>query len=294
MFARSVHPRTSLCRDPRLFPIRGRFESAGRDSSIDRRWKKLRISSHPWPLWFRHMGQSSMKLQLTFLFCFIGSVAAFAQGTVNFNNSPGAIGGNGAPFYDVDGTTRLEGTAFYGQLWAGPDINSLTPWGEPLTFRTGAGAGFFNTTGKDTSRIIGTVAPGTVATVQVRVWESLAGYYDVAIQGGFKYGQFTRLHGRHRRRRFASIAAGEPDWPHRLQPDSRTGHLRVVRWRRNRTVPAPSRLKRCKPVRSGSITTPCRRPALRGRGVPASQERSPHSRPQTPPAHEEAAAAPGG
>jgi hypothetical protein len=67
-------------------------------------------------------------------------------------------------------------------------MNSLTAWGEPLTFRTGAGAGFFNTTGKDTSRIIGTVAPGTVATIQVRVWESLGGYYYAAMLGGFKYG----------------------------------------------------------------------------------------------------------
>ena len=38
----------------------------------------------------------------------------------------------------MDMVTRLEGTAFYAQLWAGPDINSLTAWCEPLTFRTGA------------------------------------------------------------------------------------------------------------------------------------------------------------
>jgi hypothetical protein len=48
-----------------------------------------------------------MKLRLAIIFSFASSLAAFAQGTVNFNNSPGAIGGNGAPFYDVDGTTRL-------------------------------------------------------------------------------------------------------------------------------------------------------------------------------------------
>lgn len=136
-----------------------------------------------------------MKRLLAGIACLALCVGAFAQGTVNFNNSPGAVGGTGAPVFDVDGTTRLEGTAYWAQLFAGPDGSSLAAYGDPLNFRTGAGAGFFNTTGVDTSRAIGTVAPGAVATIEVRAWEAAGGTsYDQALAGGFKTGasaQFT-------------------------------------------------------------------------------------------------------
>jgi hypothetical protein len=90
----------------------------------------------------------------------------------------------------VDGTTRLAGTAYWAQLFGGVDGNSLAPYGAPLNFRTGAGAGFFNTTGVDTSRAIATVAPGAVATIEVRAWEAAGGTsYDAAVAGGFKAGR---------------------------------------------------------------------------------------------------------
>jgi hypothetical protein len=95
---------------------------------------------------------------------------------------------------DVDGTTRLEGTAYWAQLFAGIDGSSLAAYGDPLNFRTGAGAGFFNTTGVDTSRAIGTVAPGAVATVEVRAWEAAGGTsYDAALAGGFKTGASAQI-----------------------------------------------------------------------------------------------------
>ena len=39
-----------------------------------------------------------MKLRWIGILGLAWSFVAFAQGTVNFNNSPGALGGDGAPF----------------------------------------------------------------------------------------------------------------------------------------------------------------------------------------------------
>jgi hypothetical protein len=118
-------------------------------------------------------------------------IVASAQGTVNFDNSPAAIGGQGAPIYDVDGVTPLSGTQFLAQLYAGPDASSLAPWGAALNFGTGVGAGFFDTLGLNTLRIIGTVEPGGSATIVVRAWEWHwePWIYDGVAQHGWKYGQ---------------------------------------------------------------------------------------------------------
>jgi len=135
-----------------------------------------------------------MKRLLAGIACLALCVGAFAQGTVSFNNSATALGvPGGAPVFDLDGTTRLAGTAYLAQLWAGPDVNSLTAWGDAVAFRTGAGAGFWNP-GADSTRIIGTVAPGAVAQVQVRAWEAAGGTtYTAAVAGGFKYGSSATL-----------------------------------------------------------------------------------------------------
>jgi hypothetical protein len=121
------------------------------------------------------------------------SLSAWAQGTVNFNNSNAAIGAGGAPVFDVDGTTALAGTGFVAQLYAGPDANSLAPIGATLTFRTGAGAGFLNTTGQDTARIIPTVAPGAQAVIQVRAWDASYASYEAAAAAGGKAGASANL-----------------------------------------------------------------------------------------------------
>lgn len=129
-----------------------------------------------------------MKRLIAGIACCALCVGALAQGTVNFNNFVPASGVN-APITDVDGTTRLAGTAYWAQLFAGASEGSLAPVGAALNFRVGAGAGYFNTTGVDTSRAIGTVAPGALATIQVRAWEAAGGTsYDAALAGGFKTG----------------------------------------------------------------------------------------------------------
>jgi hypothetical protein len=132
-----------------------------------------------------------MKRLLAGIACLALCVGAFAQGTVSFNNSATALGlTGGAPVFDADGTTRLAGTAYVAQLFAGPDIGSLAPWGDTAPFRTGAGAGFWNP-GADSTRIIGSVAPGQVATIVVRAWEAAGGTYVAAVAGGFKHGSST-------------------------------------------------------------------------------------------------------
>jgi hypothetical protein len=139
-----------------------------------------------------HKITSNMKRILAGVACLALCVGAIAQGTVNFNNSPATVGGTGAPIFDVDGVTRLEGTGYLAQLFAGPDANSLSAWGDALSFRTGTGAGFFNTTGVNTSRTILTVAPGAVATIEVRAWETAGGTYtsyDAAFAGGAAHGR---------------------------------------------------------------------------------------------------------
>lgn len=122
------------------------------------------------------------------------SVGAYAQGTVNFNNSKSTVGGNGAPVTFFD-TGLGANSTIVAQLWAGPDAASLAPVGATLAFRDGAGVGFLNTTGQDTVRTITSVAKGAVATYQVVAWEIAKGAtYDAAMAaGGYvgKSGVFT-------------------------------------------------------------------------------------------------------
>jgi len=133
-----------------------------------------------------------MKKLLLVAACTVASLAALAQGTVNFNNSPGSVGGTGAPIFADDGVTKLAGTGFMAILYAGPDAGSLTAIGSAVAFRTGAGAGFLTTA--DPARTIATVAPGAVAQIQVRAWENTSGTitsWDLAVAGGVKTGMST-------------------------------------------------------------------------------------------------------
>lgn len=98
------------------------------------------------------------------------NAAVSAQGVVNFSNTPSALGGEGAPISDIDGTL-LSGTNYYAQLYGGPNVHRLEPACEPVTFRTGAGAGFF----KSTLGVISNVIPGEIAAVRIMVWDA---HYD--------------------------------------------------------------------------------------------------------------------
>ncbi|HOK78567.1 MAG TPA: immunoglobulin domain-containing protein, partial [Verrucomicrobiota bacterium] len=107
-------------------------------------------------------------------------------GTVNFNNIA-APSGVDAPIYDSDGVTKLSGSAFLAQLYAGKAADQLVPVGPAVPFETGVAAGYVCQ--RFTSRVIPFVAPGDPVFVQMRVWEIAFGAtYELAVLAGGKTG----------------------------------------------------------------------------------------------------------
>lgn len=122
-----------------------------------------------------------------------------AGGTVNFNNRV-ELSGINAPVFDADGETRLAGPAYLAQLYAGPAPDQLGPVGAAVPFRTGAAAGYI----EGGVVVIPTVAPGAVAHVQMRVWESARGAdFESALRAGGAVGASTVL-------QIATGGAGDP------------------------------------------------------------------------------------
>lgn len=101
-----------------------------------------------------------------------------AQGTINFANRVAGV--VDAPMLDVGCVDKVSGPDAYAQLWAGPSADTMAAGGSPVAFRSGAGAGYW----PSTALTIPTVAPGAVATVQVRWWKGAAGstYESAAIR----------------------------------------------------------------------------------------------------------------
>ncbi len=104
-------------------------------------------------------------------------ISSGGGGSVNFSNL------GISHVYDVDGTTRLPaGTAFLAQLYAGPSADSLQAVAGTASF---AFPGLFD----GGIRYIPSVAPGQVASVQVRVWETAYGTtYEQARDTGGRTG----------------------------------------------------------------------------------------------------------
>lgn len=125
------------------------------------------------------------------------AAGVFAQGTVIFNNrltgtivthvygpEPSdptiAIQGNtsldSVPGSTVYNGTLLAGTGFTAQLWAAngasQPVSSLLAASPTTTFRTGAAAGFINTT---TATLAGVPLDAPVATIVMRVWDNAGG-----------------------------------------------------------------------------------------------------------------------
>jgi len=128
-----------------------------------------------------------MRKLLVVAACTMASLAAVAQGTLNFSNLPGTVSPAGAPIFNVDGTTKLAGAGYLCAIYAGPSAGSLVAIGATLPFRTGAGAGFLDTS-SGSARTVPTVAPGGTAFVQVKAWDSTFATYDAALAAGGKYG----------------------------------------------------------------------------------------------------------
>jgi len=93
---------------------------------------------------------------------------ARSQGTVVFNN--GYPGGPNAPVYESDGVTKLSGSQFMAELFAGPNANSLGAIAM-TGFATGVQAGYFF----GGVQTINSVPFGGTAWVQVDVWNTASG-----------------------------------------------------------------------------------------------------------------------
>jgi hypothetical protein len=108
------------------------------------------------------------------------ALPALGQGRLTFLNTEAGTGvPGGVPATGADGVTRLTGASFWAQLYAAPGAGqpegSLAAVGTPTNFRTGAGAGFVP------AGIVVSIpgaAAGTMATVQMRVWEGSWSNYN--------------------------------------------------------------------------------------------------------------------
>ena len=103
-------------------------------------------------------------------------------GAVAFNNLTAIVN---APFFDSDGVTKLAGSNFLAQMYAGATNTALRPVGATAPFRTGSFAGYF----VSGNRTIPDVASGQTAYAQIRVWEAARGRtYEEARARGGKFG----------------------------------------------------------------------------------------------------------
>ncbi len=119
------------------------------------------------------------------------STSASGGGAVFLINflRPNAPSGN-SPIYDVDGVTRLSGSNYLAQLYAGPSVAAIHPASAPEVFFPSALAGYFQTQ----QAILPDVPAGANAVVQIRVWEAAKGdSYEQARALGGKFGESSML-----------------------------------------------------------------------------------------------------
>ncbi|HXT13639.1 MAG TPA: immunoglobulin domain-containing protein [Candidatus Angelobacter sp.] len=106
-------------------------------------------------------------------------------GQINFANWFVTTQTNALPVFDVDGTTLLSGSEYMAQLYAGPDLASLRPVGQPTPFQSSYNAGYF----VPQTLTLGNVAPGSNAVVQVRAWDTAFGSsFEAARTLGGRFG----------------------------------------------------------------------------------------------------------
>jgi hypothetical protein len=100
---------------------------------------------------------------------------------VAFNNLV-PIHGINAPVYDVDGTTRLDGTSFRAQLYAGDTADNMQPVGVSTPLQSAALAGYFN----GGAIVIPSLDEQNRAHLQVRAWDTGQGisYEEARARGG--------------------------------------------------------------------------------------------------------------
>lgn len=111
-----------------------------------------------------------------------------AQGSLDFKTKATGID---APVFAADGVTKL-GSAYLGQLYAGPTGGSLAPIGTAVAFKDGSGLGYI-VAGKV---LVPTVAEGGKADVIFKAWKASDGTsFEAAMNSGGLYGQSELLVG---------------------------------------------------------------------------------------------------
>jgi len=105
----------------------------------------------------------------------LSNIMVYGQGTIWFLNRVVGPGGVDSPVFYIDGITKLSGTGFLAQLYAGPTAATLKPIGASMHFLTGPAAGYFDASGVDPTRVVSNVVPGEIAWVEVRAWELATG-----------------------------------------------------------------------------------------------------------------------
>jgi hypothetical protein len=101
------------------------------------------------------------------------SLSAFGQGQVVFANKDSAYNISAPVYLDYVGGTKLDGTAYYAQLFGGPAgtaEDALQSCGDPVNFRTGTAAGYI----PSSVVTIPGVGYDTDAVVQMRAWSATA------------------------------------------------------------------------------------------------------------------------
>ena len=93
---------------------------------------------------------------------------------------------NSVPVFDIDGNTKLSGSNYVAQLYAGDSGATLRAVGTPRTFGTGFDAGIL----LPQTVVLPTIASGSTAVLQVRAWQANAGEsYEEAHALGGKFGR---------------------------------------------------------------------------------------------------------
>jgi len=134
-----------------------------------------------------------MKKALMILSSLLVAVGAFAQGSVQFSGKVANV--YDAPVFvgSVAGGVRATGPAYMVQLYAGNTATSLGPVaGSLLPFLTGAGAGYWKTTGVTIPA--GSIDASGNSFLQVRAWATASGAtYELASASGTGFGLSNTL-----------------------------------------------------------------------------------------------------
>jgi hypothetical protein len=122
-----------------------------------------------------------MKKHIIAAIAVIASAGALAQGTINLSTARSAIGTEQFVF-EADGTTKLAGPTYVGQLYVGAAEASLAAIGNVSPFLSGAGAGVWR--GTPNPIAVPGIALGGSGVAQLWAWDSSYNSFSAAMAAG--------------------------------------------------------------------------------------------------------------